>query len=92
MTKREFCQSVKARGNIDTGLGAIEKIYEIIFSVLAATLDAGESFSVRDFGTFSVVDVKERQGVNPQTGEKMTIPAHKKVKFKASKTLSDAVK
>jgi DNA-binding protein HU-beta len=31
-------------------------------------------------------------GLNPATGEKIEIPASKAVKFKASKSLKDAVK
>ena len=41
---------------------------------------------------FEVVERKERQGVNPSTGEKITIPASKALKFKASKTLKDSIK
>ena len=41
------------------------------------------------FGTFSVQDRKERKGRNPQTGEEITIPANKAVKFRPGKTLRD---
>jgi len=37
------------------------------------------------FGTFKIVKMKARMGVNPQTGEKLKIPAKKALKFKASK-------
>ncbi len=37
------------------------------------------------FGTFKIVKTKARAGVNPQTGEKIRIPAKKVMKFKASK-------
>lgn len=33
----------------------------------------------------------ERQGRNPKTGEAVTIPASRSVKFKAGKALKDAV-
>lgn len=39
------------------------------------------------FGTFKVVKLKARTGVNPQTGAKLKIPARKALKFKASSTL-----
>ena len=41
--------------------------------------------------TFEAVEKPERQGRNPQTGEAVTIPARKAVKFKAAKALKEAV-
>ena len=43
--------------------------------------------SIPDFGRFSIKHVAERQGVNPATGEKITIAARDKVVFKASDSL-----
>jgi DNA-binding protein HU-beta len=34
-----------------------------------------------DFGTFCIRKRRERRGVNPQTGEKITIPKKKLPKF-----------
>ena len=39
------------------------------------------------FGTFKVSKRKARTGLNPQTGEKIKIPAKKVLTFKASKNL-----
>ena len=44
------------------------------------------------FGTFDVVKKAKRQGVNPATGAKITIPAKKVVKFKAGAELASKVK
>lgn len=43
------------------------------------------------FGTFSVAMRKRRTGVNPKTGDKITIPARRFPKFTAGKALKDAV-
>jgi len=43
-------------------------------------------------GSFSVVQRKARQGVNPRTGKPIKIPATKVPKFAAAKSLKDAVK
>lgn len=59
--------------------------------VLLEALKAGESFKIMDV-TISLADVAERTARNLQTGEMMTVPAHKKVSFKPSKALKDAVK
>lgn len=59
--------------------------------VLLEVLKAGESFKIMDV-TVSLADVAERTARNLQTGEMMTVPAHKKVSFKPSKALKEAVK
>lgn len=59
--------------------------------VLLEALKAGESFKIMDV-TVSLSDVAERTARNLQTGEMMTVPAHKKVSFKPSKALKEAVK
>lgn len=43
------------------------------------------------FGTFSRVRRKARKGRNPQTGKPIKIKARNAVKFKAGKTLKDAI-
>jgi len=43
------------------------------------------------FGTFSKVRRKARTGRNPQTGDAIKIKASNAVKFKAGKTLKDAI-
>jgi len=44
------------------------------------------------FGTFAVEERKSRKGRNPQTGERITIPASKVVKFRPGKLLKESVK
>ncbi|MFT7615418.1 MAG: DNA-binding protein HU-beta [Candidatus Woesearchaeota archaeon] len=44
-----------------------------------------ESVQLVGFGTFKNVKSKARNGVNPQTGAKLRIPARVSMKFKASK-------
>lgn len=59
--------------------------------ILLDALKDGKSFKIMDV-TVSLVDVAERAGHNPMTGESLTVPAHKRVSFKPSKTLKEAVK
>lgn len=54
-------------------------------------LHAGGEVSVMGFGTFSAPQRAERQGRNPKTGEAITIPARRTVKFKAGNRLRYAV-
>ncbi|WP_029894916.1 HU family DNA-binding protein [Desulfohalovibrio reitneri] len=66
---------------------------------LNAFLDSVESTLVKEgkltltgFGTFVVEERKARTGRNPRTGQSITIPAAKVVKFRPGKLLKDAVK
>lgn len=55
-------------------------------------LVAGDNVQLVGFGTYSVTERPAREGVNPRTGEKLTIAAKKVVKFKAGAELANAVK
>lgn len=52
--------------------------------------DSGKA-SITNFGSFKVKDVAEREGKNPQTGDPITIPAHKRVSFSPYKSLRESV-
>lgn len=59
-----------------------------IFGVIADNIVEGDGLvAIPDFGRFYIKHVAERQGVNPSTGEKITIEARDKVVFKASDSL-----
>lgn len=53
--------------------------------------EAKKDFVIPGLGKIHVASRKRRKGRNPATGEAIIIPAKKVVKFKVSKTLSDAV-
>jgi DNA-binding protein HU-beta len=46
---------------------------------------------ISGFGKFCVKEKSERKGRNPATGEALKIKASNAVKFKAGKTLKDAI-
>jgi DNA-binding protein HU-beta len=66
----------------------VEEVFDAIFGALA---DGGE-FVMPKFGKFHIAKRAERNGVNPRTGEKITIEAMKAPKFTPAKALRDAVK
>jgi len=67
------------------------EIFDAAFGAIASSLASGERVQIPGFGSFSISERAERQGVNPATGNKITIAASKNVKFKAGKELKDAV-
>lgn len=64
---------------------------DAIFKVIEQSLSQGEDISLIGFGSFKVSKREERNGRNPRTGDSITIPATKVVKFSPGKGLKDAV-
>ena len=58
---------------------------------VAEELKKGEKIALVGFGTFEVTERAAREGRNPQTGALMKIAASKTPKFKAGKSLKDAI-
>lgn len=54
-------------------------------------LEEDGKVNIAGFGKFKLQRVDEREGYNPQTQEKITIPAHNKVIFKPNKDLRELV-
>lgn len=65
----------------------LDALEGIVTNALAATKEV----TIPGIGKLSVTLRAERVGRNPSTGESITIPAKKVVKFKATKALNDAV-
>jgi DNA-binding protein HU-beta len=59
--------------------------------VKLAYKEAKKSFVLPGLGKLVLVDRKARQGRNPKTGETITIPAKKVVKFRIAKQAKDAI-
>lgn len=54
-------------------------------------LEQDGSVNIAGFGKFGLKKIDEREGFNPQTEEKITIPAHNKIVFKPYKDLRELV-
>ena len=62
-----------------------------VVDAVTAALVAGDKVQLVGFGTFEVRTRGARQGLNPQTKEKIQIKASKAPVFKAGKAFKDAV-
>jgi len=70
-----------------------EDMLDYMTQTITNTIKAGGEVTLTGFGTFSARVRKGREGVNPQNpSEKIQIPPTLVVKFKAGKTLKDALK
>lgn len=70
---------------------ALADAFEIVLKEQLASMGTDEKLKFMDM-TFKKVDVAEREGHNPKTGEKITIPATKKVNVKLSADMKRVVK
>ena len=90
MTKSEFAERVADRSGL--GKGEADKAVGAVLDTIEEVLRRGGEVSFTGFGKFSVADRSAREGVNPQTGEKIQIAASKVPRFSAGSGLKKAVK
>jgi DNA-binding protein HU-beta len=65
--------------------------FDAFVDYISGSCQRGERCAIPGLGSFSVSARKAREGRNPRTNEKITIPASKNVRFKAGKDLRDTV-
>ena len=89
MNKGELVDSIAQ----DAGLSKVDagNALNAFLSNVEGALRDGKKVQLIGFGTFSVASRAERVGRNPQTGANIKIEAKKVAKFKAGKSLLDAV-
>jgi DNA-binding protein HU-beta len=90
VTKNEFVDQVSERSNLSKGDAG--QAVDAVLDTIKEVLSRGGEISFTGFGKFSVADRGARQGVNPQTGEKIQIAASKVPRFSAGSALKSAVK
>jgi DNA-binding protein HU-beta len=90
LQKTEFIKAVAER----TGISQKEtkQVIDAALEVISETLAKGDRVTLTGFGTFEVRSRQAREGVNPQTRQKISIPATRTPGFSASSTLKEAVK
>ncbi|MDR9415566.1 MAG: HU family DNA-binding protein [Gracilimonas sp.] len=68
-----------------------EAFSKALIAQIKEELEETGKASITNFGSFKVKEIAERQGQNPQTGEPIIIPAHKRVTFSPYKALREVV-
>ena len=89
MNKAELVEAVAA----EVGLTKkdVNNVVDAMTSAITNSLARGEKVTLVGFGTFQVQRRKARQGVNPQTRTRISIPAKDVPKFKPGRSLREAV-
>lgn len=89
-TKKTLADELRIEKKHITASDAKE-IVDIIFDSITNQLTAKRDVEIHGFGKFETVSVRQRSGINPATGEKITISARIKPKFVPSKVLKEAI-
>lgn len=89
MNKTELVVTVQNR--LDISKVEADRLVNAVLESVREGIKNDKSVQLIGFGTFSVVERKERTGINPQTKEPIQIDASKVVKFKPGKMLKDIV-
>ena len=63
--------------------------FDAFVNYISDSCQRGDRCAIPGLGSFNVTQRKAREGRNPRTKEKITIPASKNVRFKAGKDLRD---
>lgn len=90
MTKAEFVDQVAERADLSKGDAG--SAVDAVLDTIKEVLQRGGDINFTGFGKFSVADRGARQGVNPQTGERIQIAASRVPRFSAGSSLKSAVK
>ncbi|HUS52035.1 MAG TPA: HU family DNA-binding protein [Candidatus Bathyarchaeia archaeon] len=90
MTKNEMIDLVARKAHL-TRKAAKESI-DIFLEETTKALKKGDKIVLSGFGTFKVVNVKDKPVIIPRTGEKRIIKAHRAARFHAGKPLQRAVR
>jgi len=91
LTKAEFVDRLARDSRIGSKKDAADAV-EAVLDGIADSLRGGDSVNFTGFGKFSVADRSPRQGVNPRTGERITIAGGRVPKFSAGAGLKSKVK
>lgn len=90
MTKSEFVDQVASESGLNKGDAA--NAVDAVLGTIEETLKRGGEINFTGFGKFSVAERGARQGVNPQTKERIQIAASKVPRFSAGSALKKSVK
>lgn len=89
MKQNEFVARFARKGYTKKDASTIIKDF---ITTISEILIEGEPVQLYGFGTFSVRESADREGVDVNTKERITIPGHKAPKFVPGKLLKRAIK
>jgi DNA-binding protein HU-beta len=89
VNKTEFIERIAEEA--DGSKSEAQRYFEAFENVITSALKEDEEVQIMGFGKFYTREQKAREGVNPQTREKMHIPARKVPAFSAGNVLKESI-
>ena len=89
LTKKELAQTLSDQTELS--LADAKKFVDLFFDTIKEQLNSGKTVKLSGFGTFDIVQTKERVGRNPKTMEEFPIPSKRKVKFTVSPKVKKSI-
>ncbi len=90
MNKTELIEKIADEAN--GSKGEAQKYFDAFTNVVESELKKGNQVQITGFGKFYVQKRDARQGINPQTKQRINIPASKVPKFTAGNALKGSIK
>ncbi|MGE5342834.1 MAG: HU family DNA-binding protein [Candidatus Omnitrophota bacterium] len=90
MNKTDLVKAIAGKAKLK--LSDTEKLVNSFIETVSDELKGKGKVTLVGFGTFAVAHRKQKTGVNPKTGDKITIKAKNVPVFKPGKALKDLVK
>jgi DNA-binding protein HU-beta len=91
MTKPELISLISQKADIPRKAAGVV-LDTLIDTIRTSLQEKPGKIRISDLGTFKVIEVNARKGVNPRTGQDMIIPAMRLPRFYPAKSLKDKVK
>ena len=90
MHKQDLVQTIAKKTDLDEN--SAKKVLNVVLTDISNALKKGKRVTITGFGTFEIRKRKKRTSHNINTGEPITIPAHKTVGFIVGRPLKKLVK
>lgn len=90
LTKSDIAAHIAEHDNLSIELAS--RVVRRACEFMSSRLRAGEQFQLRGLGSFLVIERAEKAGRNPKTGETISLPARRVVRFRPSADIKDALK
>jgi DNA-binding protein HU-beta len=89
VNKTELIEKIAEKADVPKS--EAQRHFDAFEEIVTDALKSGDEVQITGFGKFYVREQKARDGRNPQTGEKIRIPAQKVPSFSAGNALKKSV-
>lgn len=88
MNKSELIRAISVKTNMTIKDATLA--FDAFLDVITESLEAGDKLQISGFGTFELKTRDAREGINPKTGEKISIGTTRTPVFKFGKAYKDS--